>query len=62
MTGGLTMGQTPLRRYRDPDRHDQRRGAMVKGKEIVYSLIAAAAVTFLTGAGVLQRVDRWMQV
>ena len=34
---------------------------MVKGKEIVYSLIAAAAVTVLTGAGVLQRVDRWMQ-
>ena len=34
---------------------------MFKGKQLIYSLIAAAVVTVLAGAGVLQRLDRWMQ-
>ena len=34
---------------------------MFKGKQLIYSLIAAAVVTFLTGAGAVRRVDRWMQ-
>ena len=34
---------------------------MFKGKQLIYSLVVAAVVTFLTGAGALQRVDRWMQ-
>ena len=34
---------------------------MFKGKQLIYSLIAAAVVTVLAGAGVLQRLDRWVQ-
>ena len=34
---------------------------MFKDKQLIYSLIAAAVVTVLAGAGVLQRLDRWMQ-
>ena len=34
---------------------------MFKGKQLIYSLIAAAVVTVLAGAGVLQRLDRWMR-
>ena len=34
---------------------------MFKGKQIIYSLVAAAVITVLTGAGALRRVDRWMQ-
>ena len=34
---------------------------MIKGKQLIYSLIAAAVVTVLTGVGVLQRLDRWVQ-
>ena len=34
---------------------------MFKGKQLIYSLIAAAVVTVVAGAGVLQRLDRWVQ-